>query len=116
MRRDRAVVDQSQEGDDVAHVVLVADLAGREPRPCGEDGVVVDPAGSAEGPFHLSELFLLQSAAAAANNTYVLRNGIDWRWTYDDNPFTVWPPASLHKSTTYGSPVDDDLNAVCNPL
>lgn len=76
------------------------------------------PNADADVQFREHDLFLLQSPAAAANNTYVLRNSLDWRWTIEADalPFDVWPPADLQKTTDYGDPINADLEFVCDPL
>lgn len=76
------------------------------------------PGGGADVQFRIYDLFLLQSPATEAQNTYVLRSSFDWHWTFDADglPFDVWPPTGLEKTTNYGDPVGEELEYVCDPL
>ena len=64
------------------------------------------------------DLFLLQTEALAASNSYALRNGFTWRWTYTPpaGAFDVWPPANFQPSATFGEPLNADASAKCDPL
>lgn len=77
-----------------------------------------NPGDGTPAQFRMHDLFLLQSPAAAAQNTYVLRSAFDWRWTLSANDAALdwWPPADLQTSTNYGEPVDGELESVCDPL
>ena len=64
------------------------------------------------------DLFLLQTNPAAAGNSYALRNGFTWRWSYTPpaGAFDVWPPANFQQSATFGQPLNADATAKCDPL
>ena len=75
---------------------------------------------AATGPVKVKmyDLFLLQTAASRASNSYALRNGFTWRWSYTPpaGPFDVWPPANFQPSATIGEPLNADASAKCDPL
>jgi hypothetical protein len=73
---------------------------------------------ASDAKFRVYDLFLLQSKAAAANNTYVLRSGFAWRWTFDGNvdPVGDWPPANFQKVQTFGDPNDGPNEPHCDPV
>jgi len=76
------------------------------------------PAGGAGAEFHIYNLFLLQSRASAAKNTYVLKSGFNWRWTFDGaiDPLAVRPLANLRKALTFGDPITDEFERRCDPM
>jgi len=59
------------------------------------------------------DLFLLQTDAPAARNSYALRNGFARRWsdTPPAGPFDVCPPANFQASVNFGEPLNADASA-----
>ena len=78
----------------------------------------VAPVGASDSKFRVYDLFLLQSRVAAANNTYVLRSGYAWRWTFDGSvdPVDDWPPANFQKVQSFGDPNGEPFVPHCDPL
>ncbi len=77
-----------------------------------------DAAASGPVKVKMYDLFLLQTAASQASNSYALRNGFTWRWSYTPpaGPFDVWPPTNFQPSATFGEPLNADASAKCDPL